>query len=355
MGNVTLRMLARELQLSTATVSKALTNSHEISEKTRQRVLNLAKELNYTPNPYASGLRNKKSKTIAVILPEVADSYFAQVIDGIESVAQEKGYHILIRLTHESCFKEQAIVKDLRGGRVDGILISVSSETRDSSHLKELQEKGIPLVFFDRVCEDIDTAKVVTDDFESAYKATEHLLAGGCRRIAMLFISPDLSISHHRMEGYKKAMADHQRPWRESDMVACTHNETVNHEILTGVFSGPDAPDGVIATVGKLVFSVYLACHALQLHIPGQVKVIGFSNLPSAMLLNPSLTTVTQPAFEMGKAAASLLFKELGKAKPGGKGLSGQAVASKKETVVIPSLLVVRASTGGGDRRNVFS
>lgn len=348
-------MLARELQLSTATVSKALTNSHEISEKTRQRVLALAKALNYTPNPYASGLRNKKSKTIAVILPEVADSFFAQVIDGVESVAQEKGYHILIRLTHESSQKEQAILKDLRGGRADGILISVSSETQDSSPMKELQEKGISIVFFDRVCEDIDTAKVVTDDVESAYKATEHLLDRGCRRIALLYISPDLSISHQRMEGYKKALADHQLSCQESDIIACTHDPAANHRILTELLSRPNAPDGVIATVEKLVTGVYLACHELSLHIPGQVKVIGFSNLPSAMLLNPSLTTITQPAFEMGKEAALLLFRELG-----GKGgtvgkmadnrtISGKAiVAAGRSTasVVIPSVLMVRGSTG---------
>jgi LacI family transcriptional regulator len=334
MGNVTLRVLARELKLSTATVSKALTNSHEISEKTKQRVLDLARKLNYTPNPYASGLRNKKSKTIAVILPEVADSFFAQVIDGIESVAQEKGYHILIRLTHESFQKEQAILKDLRGGRADGILISVSSETRDSSQIRELQEKGISLVFFDRVCEDIETAKVVTDDFESAYQATEHLLLRGCRRVALLYISPDLSISHQRMEGYKKALADHQLPLQKSDIVACTHDPAANHRILTGLMSRANPPDGVIATVEKLVTGIYLACQELELRIPGQVKVIGFSNLPSAMLLNPSLTTITQPAFEMGKAAVSLLFKELG-----GKPVSW-------EPMVIPSVLVVRGSTG---------
>jgi LacI family transcriptional regulator len=152
--------------------------------------------------------------------------------------------------------------------------------------------------------------------------------------VALLFISPDLSISHQRMEGYKKAMIDHQLPWQES-MIACTHDPAENHRILTGLMSGPDAPDGVIATVEKLVTGMYLACHALKLGIPGQVKVIGFSNLPSAMLLNPSLTTITQPAFEMGKEAASLLFRELG----------GKAGAKQKQLLVIPSELVVRGST----------
>jgi len=336
MENVTIRILARELQLSTATVSKALTNSHEISQKTRQRVLDLAKELNYTPNPYASSLRNKKSKTIAVILPEVADSFFAQVIDGIESVAQEKGYHILIRLTHENYQKEEAILRDLRGGRADGILISVSSETRDSSQIRELQEKGIPLVFFDRICEDIEAAKVVTDDFGSAYQATKHLIGRGCSRIALLCIAPELSISYQRMEGYKKALSDHRMPLQESDIIACTHDPAANRRILTALMSRLKPPNGVIATVEKLVTGIYLACQDLKVNIPGQLKVIGFSNLPSASLLNPSLTTITQPAFEMGKAAASLLFKEL-KGKPAGK---------LGDPMVIPSVLIARGSTG---------
>lgn len=337
MGNITIRILARQLQLSAATVSKALTDSHEISEKTKQRVLSLAAELNYTPNPYASGLRKKKSKTIAVILPEVADSFFAQVIDGIESVAQEKGYHVLIRLTHENFPKEQAILKDLRGGRADGVLMSVSSATSESSHIRELQEKGVLLVFFDRVCEDINAAKVVTDDQDSAYKATQHLISRGCQRIALLSISTILSISQQRLEGFKKALEDHQLPFREQDIIACSHDPVANHGLLMQMIQGPDRPDGIIATVEKLATSVYQVCHELKIPIPGQVKVIGFSNLPTAMFLAPSLSTVTQPAFEMGKMAACLLVKAL----------ENDRFDLSRQHPVIPSVLIVRDSTGG--------
>ncbi|HLZ86976.1 MAG TPA: LacI family DNA-binding transcriptional regulator, partial [Puia sp.] len=337
MGNVTIRILAGKLQLSTATVSKALTDSHEISEKTKQRVLALAAELNYTPNPYASGLRKKKSRTIAVILPEVADSFFAQAIDGIESIAQEKGYHVLIRLTHESFEKEKSILQDLRGGRADGVLMSVSAATEDSSPIRELQDKGIPLVFFDRVSEDISTAKVVTDDQESAYEATGHLIRNGCRRIVLLSASTTLSIINQRIEGYRKALSDHQMPLRDSDIVTCSPDPVVNDKILKSLLSGGDPPDGFIATVEKLVTPVYLACRDLQLRIPDQVKVIGFSNLPSAPLLSPSLTTITQPAFEMGKAAASLLFKALER----------DQFTLAEHNLVIPSILMVRGSTGG--------
>lgn len=335
MENITIRILARQLQLSAATVSKALTDSHEISEATKKRVRALAAELNYIPNPYASSLRRKNSKTIAVVLPEVADSFFAQAIDGIEAIAQDKGYHVLICLTHESVQKEQAILHDFLGGRADGILLSVTSETNNPSYMQELQAKGTPLVFFDRVCEGVETARVITDDLESAYRATDHLIRSGCRRIALLSISPTLSISRQRMEGYKQALSDSGIRFRPSDIISCTNDAIQNQKILNKLMDSASRPDGVIATVEKLATAIYQTCYELRLSIPGQVKVIGFSNLPSAMLLNPSLTTITQPAFEMGKAAATLLFKAL----------NGKNFTLQKQKEIIPSSLEIRGST----------
>ena len=340
MENVTIRKLAQQLQLSSATVSKALADSHEISAATKKRVQALATSLNYTPNPYASSLRKKKSKTIAVILPEVADSFFAQVIDGIEAVAQDKGYHVLICLTHERSKKEEAILVEFLGGRADGLLLSVTSETGNPVAIRELQEKGIPVVFFDRVCEGIETARVVTDDLESGYKATEHLIRSGCRRIALLSISTTLSISRQRMEGYQQALADHKIPFRSSDIISCSHDAASNLRVLKRLMSRKERPDGVIASVEKLVTGFYLACQSLQISIPGQVQIIGFSNLSSAMILQPSLTTITQPAVEMGSAAAALLFKALG----------NKSFALKDAKVVIPSRLMARGSTTAGEK-----
>src|SRR5258706_5744658 len=189
MGNTTIKILAKELKLSVASVSKALRDSHEISNETKQKVLALARQLNYVPNPYASSLRKRVSKTIAVVLPEVADSFFSLAINGIESVAQEKGYHVLIYLTHESFAREKAILNEFKSGRVDGILMSVSGETCDSDHIKEVTAAGIPVVFFDRICEDVATVKIITDDFESGYNAATHLIEKGCKKIAFLSIS----------------------------------------------------------------------------------------------------------------------------------------------------------------------
>lgn len=336
MEKVTIRILADRLQLSAATVSKALADSHEISEVTKQRVLALAAALNYTPNPYASGLRRKKSKTIAVVLPEVADSFFARVINGIEMVAQEKGYHVLIRLTHENFEKEKAILKDLGGGRADGILLSVSSATADSGHVKELMEKGIPVVFFDRVLGDIKAAKVVTDDFESARKATRHLIAGGCKKIAILTVSTALSISQQRTEGFKQALLDEGLLFKEEDIIQCGNEPDLIQTQIRQLLQGPIPPDGIIATVEKLVPEIYQACHDLGLAIPGRVKVLGFSNLPTAMFMAPSLTTITQPALEMGQAATTLLVRALENKNPG----------LPDQYRMIPSELIIRASTG---------
>lgn len=335
MGNINIKLLAAELKLSVSTISKALVDSHEISPETKQRVLELAKRLNYVPNPYARSLRGRKSKTIAVVLPEVADSFFSLAINGIEAVAQEKGYHVLIYLTHESFIKEEAILNDFQSGRVDGILMSVSRETIQSKHITEASAKGMPVVFFDRTCDEIETASITTNDFESCYGATRHLIDNGCRQIAYLSISDSLGIINRRMEGYKKALSDNGIDFNIENIVGCTNETTVDAGIIKNLLTRKDRPDGVIASVEKFTTSIYLVCEELHLSIPQDVKVISFSNLAAAPILNPSLTTVTQPAFEMGKAAASVLFKSLEK----------KSYNLQQERIILPSKLIVREST----------
>jgi LacI family transcriptional regulator len=337
MDNITIKMLAKELNLSTAAISKALRDSHEISIPTKQRVQELASRLNYIPNAYAGSLRRRKSKTIAVVLPEVADSFFSQAINGIEAIAEEKGYHVLIYLTHENFSREEAILKDFQSGRVDGVLMSLTSETSNYHHISDLYARNIPLVFFDRVCEEVNTAKITTDDLESSYKATQHLIDCGCKSIALLSISNCLSISNKRKEGYEKALADNDMPHQPFN-IFCGNDPAKNISLLKKIMAQDDRPDGVIATVEKLTTDVYLACKELNLSIPGDMKVVSFSNLSSASILNPSLTTVTQPAFEMGRAAAVVLFKSLEK----------KSCILHDECLALPSELIVRGSTVAG-------
>lgn len=334
MENVTIRILAEKLQLSTATISKALNNSHEISEETRKRVQDLARELNYVPNPYASSLRKKASKTIAVVIPEIADSFFAEAINGIEAVAQEKGYHVLIYLTHESSEKEQAILKDFQSGRVDGVLISVTMETANSEHSLTQLSKELPLVFFDRVCEDVATAKVTTNDREASYLATKHLIAVGCRNIGLLAASEQLTIMRERIKGFCQALSEHQLSTAKNEVTYFTSDIVANQQLLCDILKQQQY-DGVIATTEKLATIVYEAAEILKLKLPEELKVVGFSNLSTARFLYPSLTTVYQPAFEMGKAAATLLFKSL----------KNTHFTLAQQSMEIPSQLFIRNST----------
>ncbi|HVI46872.1 MAG TPA: LacI family DNA-binding transcriptional regulator [Chitinophaga sp.] len=335
MKKVNIKALAKELNLSPATVSKALRDSHEISAATKQRVLEVAKQLNYAPNAYASSLRDRRSRNIAVIIPEVADSFFSIAINGIEAAIEEKDYHVLIYLTHELYAREQAILKDFKSGRVDGVLISVSRETTDGSHISELIAEDVPVVFFDRVLENVEAPKVVTDDFNSGYTGAMHLLDNGCRHIAFLGISNSLSISNNRMAGYQQALKDHHLTVSPDDMITCTPDTAANFTAIKQLLAKENRPDGIVASVENLTNTVYQVCNELQLSIPQDIKVVCFSNLDIAAILHPPLTTITQPAFQIGKAAAELLLKSLGK----------KDAPSPATQIVIPSELIIRGSS----------
>jgi LacI family transcriptional regulator len=328
--SVTIKKIAKDLNLAVSTVSKALRDSHEISAETKARVFEYAAKLDYIPNPYASSLKKGRSGNIAVVLPEVADSFFSAAINGIESIAHDKGYHTMVYLTHEDIQREQSIVREFRNGRVDGVLMSIVANDEKYEHLSELYANNVPLVFFDRVCENIETASVVTNDYESAYSATKHLIDQGCTRIVFLSMPGELAIIKHRQHGYTQALLDSALPER---VVCCTDSEEENYTIIEELLRN-DRPDGIIGSIEKVTMPVYKVCHAKSIAIPYDIKIIGFSHLQIASLLDPPLTTVTQPAFEMGKAAATILFKALEK-----------KYNLKNERIVIPSVLNVRAST----------
>ena len=334
MSKVNIKVLADQLQLSVSTISKALRDSYEISDETKKKVLELATRLNYIPNPYASSLRKKKSHTIAVVLPEVADNFFSLAINGIQSIAETKGYHVLIYLSHEKFANEKMIIDDCQSGRVDGVLISISSETNTSDHILRLQANDIPVVFFDREQEAIETARVTTNDFECGLLAANHLLERGCRKPAFVSISQSLPICLNRMEGFKAALREVGIPEDDMHIIYCTDNDSMYSQIKI-ILQDENRPDGLIASVEKIVTPVYLACHELKINIPNDVKVIAFATLDTAPILNPPLTTITQPAFEIGKAAATLLFK----------GIEKSTFDLTKEKVIIPSVLIEREST----------
>eukprot|EP01133_Synstelium_polycarpum_P003266 gene3266-3720_t len=334
MHNINIKELAKALDLSTSTVSRAFRDNSDISKETKERILAKAKELNYQPNHYASNLREQRSKTIAVIVPELANNFFSQAIHGIERIAREKGYHILIYATEDDYEKEVSFIHHLHNGRADGIIMSVSGEANDHNYLNELANKRLPLVFFDRVYEDIITPRVITNDYASSFSAAEHLIKQGCTRIAYLVINKNLSIGKTRMQGYIDALAKYQIPFDDQLVIDCSNSYKKNHSILKKMLREIQ-PDGVFTSVERLAFATYYACYDLEIQVPRDLKVIGFSSLEIAPLLNPSLTTITQPATEIGVEAARLLFKML----------EDPSSVDVNKKVVLDSKLIKRKST----------
>lgn len=337
MPPVNLKSLAQALNLSIATVSRALQDSHEVSTATKERVRALAAELNYQPNAYASSLRRNLSKTIGVVIPEVNNHFFSLAINGIEEVARQHDFHVLIYLTHDDYAREVAIAQYLTGGRIDGLLMSVASGSQNFAHLHKLQENKLPIVFFDRVCEEVSTAKVTTNDYESGFRATQHLLEAGCRYVAHLLVSDNLSIGRSRMQGYAAALQAHGLPYDEDLVLSGGNDQERNAVLIQELLERRPEIDGIFASVEHLAIASYHACQRLGRRIPEQVKIIGFSNLEIAALLNPALTTITQPAYDIGREAATILLRAVTRKKPT---LPGQSL-------VLESVLFARASTAG--------
>lgn len=334
---VNLKELAAELKLSPSTVSRALNDSYEISEATKKKVISMAEKLNYQPNPFARSLRENKSKTIAVVIPERMSSFFSKVVDGIEEITQQYGYHLLVYSTHEDVDREKRIVNLLMNGRADAIVMSVSSQTSDISHLTRLHERGFPLVFFDRICADIPTTKFITNDYESAYEGTKHLIQQGCRKIAFLMLSKELSITKDRHRGYLDALSHAGLSPEPGLNLTCCQGEEENIEAIRQMLQSPDRPDGILSSVEKLALATYHAVRRTDLKIPQDIKIVSyFSNLSIAGLLTPSLTTITQPAFSIGEECAKLLMKKL--TKPRQPDLPNQLIT-------VPSKITMRAST----------
>lgn len=333
---ISLKELAAELKLAPSTVSRALNDSYEISEATKKKVVSMAEKLNYHANPFARSLRENKSKTIAVIIPERINSFFAQVMDGIEEVAQDQGYHLLVYNTHEDIERERKIVNLLLNGRADAIAMSVTSQTSNISHLQKLHDRGLPVLFFDRIRADIPTTKFITNDYESAYEGTKHLIKRSCKKIALLMLGKDLSISQERQRGYNDAILSEGWELDPDMIISCSHNEESNVKIITKLLTSPNRPDGIMSSVEKLAFATYQAVKHTSLKIPTDLKIISFSNSSIAGLLNPSLTTITQPALSIGNECAKLLIKKL--TKPKHYDLLDQVIT-------IPSKITVRDST----------
>lgn len=318
-GTITLKNIASALNLSISTVSKALKGSYEISAETQKRVREYAQQFNYTPNPIAQGLRKGKSNTIAVIVPNIDNNFFSQVINGIESIAFEKGYNVIITQTHESYEREVLNVHHHFSRSVDGLLVSISAETKIADHFETVHDKGLPIVFFDRVPDRINTHKVVSNNFKGAYEATEHLIQQGYKRIAHITSSSFLSITRERLDGYKSALVKNLLKVDDRYIKYCQHGGMIKEEAsiaVTELFDLKDPPNAILAASDRLSNTTMSLLTKMNIQIPDQVSIVGFTNTTSADILNPPLTTVVQPAYKMGQAATESLIRIIESKRP---------------------------------------
>jgi DNA-binding LacI/PurR family transcriptional regulator len=340
---VTIKDIARALGISTSTVSRALRDSHEISAETKQLVLECAEKLNYKPNPIALSLKERRSRSIGVVVCEIANTFFSQVIDGIESLAYDRGYNIIIAQTHESYDRELAGLQYLASRSVDGLLISVSTETSEFGHLKALHDKGLPIVLFDRTTDIINTHHVIVDNYRGAYEATEHLLQSGYRNIAVLAGSEFLSITSERLSGYYEALKKHGHAVNPDYVKHCFYGGMELSEVEEAVnklLTLKKRPDAIFTTSDKLTSGCLKTLRRRGLAIPGDMALVGFSNSDMAELLDPPLTVVRQPAGAMGRAAAELLLQLIESKRP---------VKEFEKRILTPELQVRRSSGGGGN------
>ncbi|AIZ42007.1 LacI family DNA-binding transcriptional regulator [Cellulophaga baltica] len=314
MKPATLKEIAQKLNISVSTASKALKDYPDVSKKTKALVHELAKTLNYKPNSLAVNLRNKETKTIGLIVPEVVHHFFSSVIKGIISQAEKKGYLVIILQSNESYKLEKKQLNLLMQQRVDGILISLANGTADFMHLNEIVAQDKPLVMFDKIAKLVRCSKVIIDDRKAAYDATQHLIDIGCKKIAHFrgALLPQNSID--RFLGYKKALLDNQMDYDPSLVYICECGDKSFEEGKTNalqLLEDHTDVDGIFINTDLVAIGALTAFQEKGIAVPNDIAVVGFSNWFMSSVISPSLTTINQPGFLMGKTAFKQLYKEI--------------------------------------------
>lgn len=312
-AKATLKQIAKELNVSVSTVSKALNDSPEISEQTKTRIKEYAKLKNYKPNVIGLNLKNRKTKTIGVIIPNILNSFFAKVFSGIEKVADEKGYNVIMCISNESLKKEAHTLEMLSNGTIDGFILSISEEAQKSyeyNHFKEIINDGTPIVMFDRIAEEIECDKVIVDDFDSALNATQHLINTGCKNIALFSSADNLSVGKLRAEGYLQALKNNNIPVNPN-LIIRTDSEDDLKEKIEKVFDN-NKIDGIFALDENDSVAALRIGVKKGYKIPEELSIIGFADgILASRRLSPSLSTLSQYGVEIGAAAAKLLIERL--------------------------------------------
>ena len=335
-SRTTLKDLAKELNLSASTISRALGNHPGISETTTKLVQQKAEELGFIPNSIASSFRKKKTRSIGIIVPRIDIYFHSLVISGIEDYAYKKGYNVTIFQSKDSLMREHEITKILQNRMVEGVIVCLSLETRKYDHFKKFKRLGIPLVFYDRVPLDIDVNRIVINDFESAFNATEHLVTNGCKRIAHIAGNQSTTIFKSRFEGYKAALKKHKISF-DSSLVGITHNLTYEEGVVQAnkFLEYNNLPDGIFCANDYTAVSALQVFMKAGIKIPEETAIAGFSNYPISRVIEPHITTINDRAYEMGTEAAKLSIRLI----------EDEEESIKSETISLKTELIIRESS----------
>jgi LacI family transcriptional regulator len=313
MNNPTLKQIASQLGISITTVSKALKGYSDVSEKTKKAVIDLANQLNYTPNSFAVNLRTKESKTIGLIIPTLVHDFFSSVIDGILEEAEKRDYMVIILQSNEKVELEKKQIDLLLNKRVDGILMSLSNETGDFEHLKTIISHNTPLVLFDKIAKLVNCSKVTINDRKAAYDAVCYLIKKGYKKIAHFRGSYLPQNSIDRFLGYKKALEDNNIIYDPSLVFVCENNMDFEdgYENAKKVVNEHPEIDAIFAVTDLVAVGIIKYLNEVDIAIPRQIAVLGFSNWFMSSVITPKLSTIDQPGFEIGRKSASILFDEI--------------------------------------------
>ncbi|GAA4180074.1 MULTISPECIES: LacI family DNA-binding transcriptional regulator [Sphingobacterium] len=324
--------IAEMLGISVSTVSRAFRDTHDVNPTTRQKVLSLARELNFKPNKNAAALASGSTKNIGVVIPFITNYYFSTVISGIQEEAYEQDYNIILYVTNDSMAREQSLLENLSTSSLDGLLVSISSDSYINEHFERLMAKGLPIVFFDRVPNNIVASKVVQDDFAGAFQATRFLLENGANRIAHIAGPKDLKFTQQRLNGYIEALKQCNRPLEENLIVHSGFSQIHGSEDTTKLLALPQRPDAIFAANDRKAVGAILCIKKHNLRVGIDISVIGFTNDPICTVVEPNLTTIEEPAFDIGKRSCALLIRHI------------KNKDFEIQDIILPGKLVVRDS-----------
>jgi len=337
----TISDIAKELNVTPSTVSRALGDHPKISDSTKKAVWDLVEKLNYQPNNIASALRKGKSNIIGVIVPTSDRQFFASFIRGIEEIVRDEGYNLMICQSDDQYEKEKSGIDTLLNVRVDGIIASVAKETTNISHYKKIKQQGVPLVLYDRVIESLDVNLVVSDDFLGAYKAVSHLIDQGCKRIAHFAGKQHIQIYQDRLKGYLKALREHDIPVDEeliieSDLIQNTYSILrTGRELGKKLLQMPNIPDGIFSSSDFAAMGAIQVFKEKKIKIPDKIAIVGYSNDFSASVIEPALTSLEQHTIQMGNCAAKLFLKQIN---------NSNGRFSPKKELLTPELIIRESS-----------